>query len=162
MVFTDFHVAQSVCSASRAALLTGCYSERVGVKGAYNHTARVGLNPNEETIAEILKPKGYSTGIFGKWHLGHHEEFLPLQQGFDEFFGLPYSNDMWPVNYDGTPKTEKSFWDYPHLPLFDGNEKIEEVRTLKDQDQLTTRYTNKAVNFMIKKKFILYIWFQYN
>ena len=160
MVFTDFHVAQSVCSASRAALLTGCYSERVGVKGAYNHTARVGLNPNEETIAEILKPKGYATGIFGKWHLGHHEEFLPLQQGFDEFFGLPYSNDMWPVNYDGTPKTEKSFWDYPHLPLFDGNEKIEEVRTLKDQDQLTTRYTNRAVNFMIKNKnnpFLLYL-----
>ena len=160
MVFTDFHVAQSVCSASRAALLTGCYSERVSVRGAYNHTARVGLNPDEETIAEILKSEGYATGIFGKWHLGHHKEFLPLQQGFDEFFGLPYSNDMWPVNYDGTPKTEKSFWDYPYLPLIEGNEKIEEIRTLQDQDRLTTRYTNRAVNFIIKNKskpFLLYL-----
>tara|TARA_B100001250_G_scaffold185377_2_gene159424 strand:- start:349 stop:2286 length:1938 start_codon:yes stop_codon:yes gene_type:complete len=160
MIFTDFHVAQSVCSASRAALLTGCYSERVSVRGAYNHTARVGLNPDEETIAEILKSEGYATGIFGKWHLGHHKEFLPLQQGFDEFFGLPYSNDMWPVNYDGTPKTEKSFWDYPYLPLIEGNEKIEEIRTLQDQDRLTTRYTNRAVNFMIKNKknpFLLYL-----
>ena len=95
MVFTDFHVAQSVCSASRAALLTGCYSERVGVKGAYNHTARVGLNPNEETIAEILKPKGYATGIFGKWHLGSKKEFFPTKHGFDEFYGILYSNDMW-------------------------------------------------------------------
>ena len=160
MIFTDFHVSQSVCSASRAALLTGCYSERISVRGAYNHTARVGLNPDEETIAEILKPEGYITGIFGKWHLGHHKEFLPLQHGFDEFFGLPYSNDMWPVNYDGTPKTDDSFWGYPYLPLIEGNKKIGEIRTLRDQDQLTTRYTKKAVNFISKNKdkpFLLYL-----
>ena len=81
--FTDFQVSQAVCSASRAALLTGCYSERVGVQGAFNHTARVGLNPDEETIAEMLKSVGYATGIFGKWHMGHHKKFLPQQQGFD-------------------------------------------------------------------------------
>ena len=95
LLFTDFQVSQAVCSASRAALLTGCYAERVGVEGAYNHTSRVGLNPEETTIAEMLKKIGYTTSIIGKWHLGHHKKFLPLQQGFDEYFGIPYSNDMW-------------------------------------------------------------------
>ena len=154
MRFTDFHVSQAVCSASRAALLTGCYSERVGVQGAYNHTARVGLNPEEETIAEILKNEGYTTAAFGKWHLGHHEKFLPLQQGFDEYFGVPYSNDMWPVDYSGAPVSGtdhfKSF--YPQLPLIEGNEKIEEILTLADQDRLTTRYTERAVKFIEKNK----------
>ncbi len=160
--FTDFQVSQAVCSASRAALLTGCYSERVGVRGAYNHTARVGLNPDETTIAEMLKSIGYATAVFGKWHLGHHEQFLPLNQGFDEYFGLPYSNDMWPVDYDGTPMAgtnhRKSF--YPQLPLMEGNEVIEEVRTLADQDQLTQRYTERAVDFIDRNSndpFFLYL-----
>lgn len=154
MRFTDFHVSQAVCSASRAALLTGCYSERVSVQGAYNHSARVGLNPDEETIADILKAEGYATGIFGKWHLGHHKEFLPLQQGFDEYLGLPYSNDMWPVHYDGTSLINeahrKSF--YPALPLIENNEKVDEIRTLDDQGTLTTRYTERAVAFIEKNK----------
>ncbi len=162
MRFTDFHVSQAVCSASRAALLTGSYSERVSVQGAYNHTARVGLNPDEETIADVLKAKGYATGIFGKWHLGHHEKFLPLQQGFDEYLGLPYSNDMWPVHYDGTSlineKHRKSF--YPVLPLIENNEKVDEIRTLADQDKLTTLFTERAVSFIKKNKdrpFFLYV-----
>jgi arylsulfatase A-like enzyme len=96
MQFTNFYVAQAVCSASRAALLTGTYSNRLGIHGALDHSSKHGLHPDETTIAEMLKPLGYNTAIFGKWHLGHHPEFLPTNQGFDEYFGIPYSNDMWP------------------------------------------------------------------
>ena len=93
---THFYVAQAVCSASRAALLTGSYPNRIGITGALNHTATHGLNPDELTIAEVLKERGYATAMFGKWHLGHKPPFLPLSHGFDEYLGLPYSNDMWP------------------------------------------------------------------
>ncbi|MCB0730218.1 MAG: sulfatase [Ignavibacteriae bacterium] len=159
MILTDFHAATAVCSASRAALLTGCYSERVSIRGALNHSATIGLNPNEENIARLLKKKNYKTGIIGKWHLGHHKQFLPLQQGFDEFYGLPYSNDMWPVGYDGKPLTESWKAGYPELKLIEGNEQVEAVKKLEDQDQLTTKYTNKAVDFInrnSKNKFFLY------
>ena len=91
MQFTNFYVAQAVCSASRAALLTGTYSNRLGIHGALDHSAKHGLNPKETTISEMLKPKGYSTAIFGKWHLGHHPEFLPTNQGFDEYFWISQS-----------------------------------------------------------------------
>src|SRR5690606_27099252 len=91
--FTNFMAAQAVCSASRAALLTGCYPNRLGISGAFGPNAGVGLNPKEETIAELVKAQGYATGIFGKWHLGSDQEFLPLQQGFDEYYGVPYSHD---------------------------------------------------------------------
>jgi arylsulfatase A-like enzyme len=160
MRFTDFHVSQAVCSASRASLLTGCYSERVGIQGALNPWAKHGLNPEEETIADLLKKRGYATGIFGKWHLGDEKEFLPLNQGFDEYFGLPYSNDMWPVGYDGKPLNEghKSF--YPRLPLIEGNETVGYVDDLDDQSQLTTMYTERAIKFIEKNKdhpFFLYL-----
>ena len=92
--FTNFHVAQAVCSASRAALLTGCYSNRVGIHGALGPGAVHGLAATETTIADMLKARGYATGMAGKWHLGHREPFLPPHHGFDESFGLPYSNDM--------------------------------------------------------------------
>lgn len=161
MRFTSFYVAQAVCSASRAALLTGCYPNRVGIFGAYNDQAKVGINPDEETIAEVLKKKGYATACFGKWHLGHHHQFLPLQNGFDEYLGLPYSNDMWPVAYDGTalPEGHRKLR-YPVLPLIEGNEKVAEIRTLEDQDTLTTLYTERAVRFIEKNKdrpFFLYV-----
>lgn len=161
MRFTSFYVAQAVCSASRAALLTGCYPNRVGIFGAYNDQAKVGINPEEETIAEVLKKKGYATACFGKWHLGHHHPFLPLQNGFDEYLGLPYSNDMWPVEYDGTalPEGHRKLR-YPPLPLIEGNEKVAEIRTLEDQDTLTTRYTERAVRFIEKnndRPFFLYV-----
>lgn len=160
MRFTSFYVSQAVCSASRASLLTGCYAERVSIRGALSPWADVGLNPEEETIAEVLKKRGYATGIFGKWHLGHHREFLPLQHGFDEYLGLPYSNDMWPVGYDGSPMTEGHKANYPPLPIIDGNEKAGEIRTLEDQAVLTTRYTERAVKFIEKNKnnpFFLYV-----
>jgi arylsulfatase len=149
--FTNFYVAQAVCSASRAALLTGTYSNRVGIHGALDHMAKHGLNPEETTIAEMLKPKGYRTAIFGKWHLGHHPEFLPTNQGFDEFYGIPYSNDMWPNH----PQTKNY---YPPLPLYQ-NEKV--VDTLfSDQSMLTTDFTTKAVDFIGRNKenpFFLYL-----
>jgi len=158
MRFTDFHVSQAVCSASRAALMTGCYNIRVSIQGALGPQAKVGLNPGEETIAEVLKKKGYATGIVGKWHLGHHREFLPLQQGFDEYFGLPYSNDMWPHGYDGKALARKG--NYPILRLIDGNEPTGAIETLEDQATLTTRYTERAVRFIEKnqdKPFFLYM-----
>ena len=89
MRFTNFYAAQAVCSASRSALLTGCYPTRIGISGALDHRSKIALNPDEETIAEVLKAKGYKTGMVGKWHVGNRQPYLPLQQGFDEFLGLP-------------------------------------------------------------------------
>jgi len=161
--FTNFYVSQAVCSASRAALLTGCYSTRIGIGGALFPTSTIGLNPREETIAEILKKRGYKSGIFGKWHLGYQRKFLPLQQGFDEYLGLPYSNDMWKYNLDGsaaTPEQNKNKAGYPPLPLIDGNEMVQEIKTMEDQASLTTRYTGRAVAFIEKHKkepFFLYL-----
>ena len=160
MRFTDFYASQAVCSASRASLLTGCYSERVSIRGALGPRAQVGLNPEETTIAEMLKELGYATGIVGKWHLGHHEEFLPLQHGFDEYLGLPYSNDMWPVEYDGRPATSGNKANHPPLPLIEGNETVEIIEDLDDQDTLTVRYTERAVDFIRRNRrgpFFLYL-----
>lgn len=147
---TNFYVAQAVCSASRAALLTGCYPNRIGISGALDHRADYGINAEEMTLAEIAKSKGYATAIYGKWHLGHHPQFLPTRHGFDEYFGLPYSNDMWPNH-----PTSKNY--YPDLPLIE-NEKV--VQTMPDQTQLTTWYTERAVKFIEKNKdkpFFLYL-----
>jgi arylsulfatase A-like enzyme len=149
--FTNFYVSQAVCSASRASLLTGTYANRLGIHGALDHTAKHGLNPEETTIAEMLKEQGYQTAMFGKWHLGHLPPFLPTKQGFDEFYGIPYSNDMWPQH----PQTKNY---YPPLPLF-FNDKV--VDTLhNDQSRLTTELTERAVNFIQRKKdqpFFLYL-----
>jgi len=153
--FTNFYVGQAVCSASRAALMTGCYPNRVGISGALNPFSKIGLNPDEETIAEVLKKKGYQCGIFGKWHLGRPVEFLPLQQGFDEYVGLPYSNDMWKYKRDGTLKTpnpKKIKTSYPELPVLEGNDILMELNDLEDQEQLTTLYTERAIQFIDKNK----------
>jgi len=159
--FTNFYASQAVCSASRASLLTGCYSERVGIQGALNPNSNIGINPDEIIIPEMLKIAGYATGVFGKWHLGHHHQFLPLQHGFDEYVGLPYSNDMWPVGYDGVPADRgKHKSNYPPLPLFDGNNVVDTIATLEDQAKLTTIYTEQAVQFIENHKnepFFLYM-----
>ncbi len=161
--FTNFYVAQAVCSASRAGLMTGCYSNRVGITGALMPYDSTGINAEEELIPELLSTKGYRSAIAGKWHLGHHFNFLPLQNGFQEYFGLPYSNDMWPIDFDGKPATkDKSPWRLicPPLPLIRGNEKIRTLETLEDQAQLTTLYTEFAVDFIKKNKknpFFLYL-----
>ena len=146
--FTDFYVAQAVCSSSRAALLTGCYSNRVGITGALGPKARIGLNPAEANLASVLKARGYATGIFGKWHLGDAPKFLPTRLGFDEWYGLPYSNDMWPKH-----PTAK----FPDLPLFDGEQV---VAMNPDQTKLTGDYTTRAVKFIERNKdkpFLVYL-----
>ncbi len=164
MQFTWYYSPQAVCSASRAGLLTGCYPNRIGFHGALMPWATMGISSGETTIAEMLRKKGYHTCAIGKWHLGHQREFLPLQHGFDEYYGLPYSNDMWPVDYDGVPIAEKDTSSpkmrFPVLPLIEGNDKVAEVRTLSDQDKLTTDYTEHAVSFIKRHKnepFFLYL-----
>src|SRR5579883_2284599 len=99
--FTSYYAAQPVCSASRAALLTGCYPNRLGIHGALGPKATHGLHPDEATLADLLRRKGYATGMVGKWHLGHRPPFLPTRHGFDSYYGLPYSNDMWPHHQIG-------------------------------------------------------------
>ena len=165
MMFTNYYSGSAVCTPSRAALLTGCYPPRIGMTGVLFPYHNSGLNQEETTIAELLKQKDYATAAVGKWHLGCQEEFLPLQHGFDEYFGLPYSNDMWPVHYNGLPVTEENHmkrWklECPPLPLIEGNEKIEEISTLGDMDMLTTRYTERAVDFIKRNQdnqFFLYV-----
>ncbi len=150
-LFTQWYASQPVCSASRTGLLTGCYSNRVGINGALGPGSRIGINPEETLLPEIFKSKGYATGMFGKWHLGDHEKFLPTNNGFDEYFGIPYSNDMWPQH-----PTSKNF---PPLPLFSGTERL---RTADEHDQkmMTTWLTSKAVDFINRNRtnpFFLYV-----
>ena len=149
---TDFYAAQAVCSASRAGLLTGCYPNRIGVHGALMPNSKTGLNLSETTISEMLKEINYNTAIFGKWHLGDHPTFMPNNHGFDEFFGIPYSNDMWPHHPQQGP-----IFNFDPLPLYE-NEKI--IDTLNNQSSLTTQITNKSVEFIKKNKdqpFFLYV-----
>jgi arylsulfatase A-like enzyme len=150
MRFTDFYVAQAVCSASRAALLTGCYPIRIGILGALSPKSKIGLNSNEVTLAEMLRGQGYATAIYGKWHLGDAPSFLPTRHGFDDYFGLPYSNDMW-------PRHPTAATNYPPLPLIEG-EKVIEV--MPEQAGLMACYTERAVNFIRanrQKPFFLYV-----
>jgi arylsulfatase A-like enzyme len=160
-LFTDFYVTQAVCSASRAGLLTGCYNVRIGILGALGPGAKHGIHQDEVTLAEICKQQGYATAIFGKWHLGHHEPFLPLQHGFDHYYGLPYSNDMWPY-HPGVRhlSVEERLKRWPHLPLIEQNKIIRPEVTPEDQEQLTTQYTERAVAFIEANKhqpFFLYV-----
>jgi arylsulfatase len=162
--FTHFYAAQAVSTASRAGIMTGCYPNRIGLTGAINHTARHGIAESEMTISELLKQKGYATGMVGKWHLGHLKPFLPLQNGFDDFLGLPYSNDMSPLRYQGYGYVPSSVNPdkpdaTPPLPLINGNDTIGYMDKLADQDQLTTRYTERAIGFIRKNRkdpFFLY------
>lgn len=163
MRFTDFSVSSAVCSASRAALLTGCYHQRIGIAGALGPDAQIGLADGETTIAELCKSRGYATACFGKWHLGHHPKFLPTHHGFDEFFGLPYSNDMWPLhpNFAKLPKdAEARKKGYPPLPLLEGERVVDAEVTGAEQAQLTRLYTERAVSFVerhAQEPFFLYL-----
>lgn len=150
--FTHFLAAQPISGASRAGLLTGCYPNRVGFAGAPMPNSAFGIHPDEMTMGELLKQKDYSTAIFGKWHLGDSHQFLPLQNGFDEYYGLPHSNDMWPFH-----PQQGSVFDFPDLPTIEGN-KVVGYNT--DQSQFTTDYTNKSIDFIKRnqnKPFFLYL-----
>ncbi|MFW6162022.1 MAG: sulfatase [Planctomycetota bacterium] len=161
MKFTDFYVSQPVCSASRAALLTGCYSNRVSILGALGPRSNHGIHADEMTLAEVVKQKGYATACYGKWHLGHREPFLPTRHGFDDYFGLPYSNDMWPY-HPGVRHLpmEKRLKRWPHLPLIEGEKVVNPQVGHEEQAQLTTWYTERAVKFIDRHKdepFLLYV-----
>ncbi len=146
---TSFYVSQPVCTASRASLMTGCYANRVSLFGALNHQSNVGIAASELLLPEICRQKGYATAIFGKWHLGHREPFLPTKNGFDRFAGIPYSNDNGPLH----PIVR----DISSLPWIEG-EKTAELDP--DQAQFTRRITEAAVQFINENKerpFFLYV-----
>jgi len=149
---TSFYAAQAICSASRAAILTGCYPNRIGIHNALMPDSDIGLNPSETTLAELLKSRGYATAIIGKWHLGDRPEFMPLNQGFDEYFGIPYSNDMWPNH-----PQQGTVFNFGPLPLYE-NRKV--IDTLTDQTNLTVEITERATDFIKRNHdhpFFLYI-----
>ncbi|MCF7954678.1 MAG: sulfatase [Phycisphaerae bacterium] len=178
MRFTDFYSANSVCTPSRAALLTGCYPSRVGQLTVLFPDSKVGLNPNEVNIANMLKKRGYATACIGKWHLGYQKKFLPTSQGFDEYFGIPYSNDMSTARdmvysdncnwREGVTKQkiDEAFAD-PKLKGYRGykskvplRRNTECIEYPADQSTLTKRYTEEAIKFITKNKsnpFFLYI-----
>ena len=148
---TSYYSSQAVCSASRAAILTGAYSNRIGINGAFGPKSKRGINQKELLISEMLKENGYKTGIFGKWHLGDADIFLPTRHGFDEFFGILFSNDMWPFH----PEIPHAFPD--DLLLYKNENPIE---TLIDQSDLTKRITDESIRFINENKnnpFFLYI-----
>ena len=147
--FTSFFVGQAVCTASRAALLTGCYPNRIGMSGALNHTSTTGIHPDERLLSDLLASRGYATAVFGKWHLGVQRSFWPTERGFDAFLGIPYSNDNGPLH-----PTVRGM---PPLPLYDGERVVE---TDPDQSRFTRRFTERAVEFIAahrERPFFLYV-----
>jgi arylsulfatase A len=156
-LFTSYYSACSLCSPSRAALLTGCYAQRVGLGMGCNNEGVIfpgdslGINSDEITLAEHLKSAGYTTACIGKWHLGDQPEFLPEKHGFDYYFGLPYSNDMWVNNKARV---------YPPLPLLKDNMVIDTIDSEKKQSLLCKQYTDEAISFIEQNKskpFFLYL-----
>jgi arylsulfatase A-like enzyme len=136
--FTDFYVAQPVCSASRAAILTGCYPNRIGIDGALGPSSKHGLSARETTLAELCRQRGYATAAFGKWHLGHRPEFLPTRHGFERFRGIPYSNDMGPGH-----ATDPASWG--DLPFLEGERTVE---LNPDQSRFSGEFSADAVQFI--------------
>ena len=144
MKLTDFYVSATMCTPSRAALMTGCYADRVGMEENENGPVVFpadtrGLNPSEITIAEVLKAQGYATGCFGKWHLGDQLQFMPLAQGFDEYEGTPYSNNMWPFQENRT---------FPPLPYMKQEKVVAEIADGESQAILCEAVTDAAIDFI--------------
>lgn len=150
MRFTNFYAGAAASTPSRAALLTGRYAERVGVPDVVDDLSENGIKPTEITLADYLKQNDYATGMVGKWHLGYQPQYMPLRHGFTEFFGIPYSNDMWPFH----PQPDHA---YPALALYDNDRVIEYNPPV---NQMTTRLTERAVDFINRHKdeaFFLYL-----
>ena len=148
-LLNSYYSTQAVCSASRASILTGAYPNRIGFSGALGPNSKKGINPNELLMSEMLKEQGYKTAIYGKWHLGDNEKFLPTRHGFDDFYGILYSNDMWPYH----PERPDS---YPDLLLYENEIPIQ---VLTDQSNLTKELTQRSVDFINNNKdnpFFLY------
>ncbi|MEM9364821.1 MAG: sulfatase [Planctomycetota bacterium] len=166
--FTDFVVSSAVCSASRIALLTGCYHRRVGIRGALGPSSTIGIHAEETTLAEVCRSAGYRTACYGKWHLGHHPKFMPTEHGFDEFYGYPYSNDMWPLhpsNLQRKKKDPNATGPWPPLPLLESTTGSPPT-VLKadvqpaDQEGMTQELTKRSVAFIKRasdKPFFLYL-----
>jgi arylsulfatase len=156
---TSFYATQAVCTSSRAALLTGCYPNRIGLGGrALFPGEKLGLNPDEDTLPELLREAGYRTGMSGKWHLGDRKPFLPPDHGFDESLVLPYSNDMWPFRY----KSGQTKSNHPPLPWIEDGKPAGFVDGWEAMDGVTARQFDWAENFVRKhaakeKPFFLYI-----
>lgn len=152
MKLTSFYAAP-VCTPSRAQMMTGCYAKRVSLPNVLFPSGRVGISSSERTVADLLKQQGYATMCVGKWHLGDQPEFLPTRHGFDQYVGLPYSNDM-----GGGVGTKRAANDKrPPLPLMQGEKVIEAPA---QQDKLVERYTAEAVKFITANKdrpFFLYL-----
>ena len=152
---TQFYVANTACTPSRAALLTGTYAHRIGMDGGNGNLVVTfpgdsrGLNPSEITIAEMLRENGYATGCFGKWHLGDQPEFMPLNQGFDTYFGIPYSNDMWPQHTARNPITKRK---YEPLPVMKQDKAVAHVADEFDQSLLAEVITDEAIAFIEKNQ----------
>lgn len=157
---THFYVSNTNCTPSRSALMTGTYAHRIGMDGDVCFPGeRRGLNPEEFTIAEAMKSVDYVTGIFGKWHMGDQWEFLPLSQGFDEYYGIPYSNDMWPGNLKGHRHTKEP---YTPLPVIRNEEVVAHVSDGMDQALLCREIIDEALVFIDENHsdpFFLYLPF---
>ncbi len=158
LVLRQFYVSNTNCTPSRAALMTGTFAHRIGMDGDVLFPGeRRGLNPNETTIAEIMQGAGYTTGAFGKWHLGDQPEHLPLKHGFDEYFGIPYSNDMWPGNLKGHRHTKEP---YTPLPVVRNDQVVAYVADGADQSLLAEAVTDAANEFIRRHRaepFFLYL-----
>jgi arylsulfatase/arylsulfatase A len=149
-VLTNYYVSNTACTPSRSALLTGTYAHRIGMDEIPNFLVVFpgdtrGLNPDEVTIAEMLKTQSYATGCFGKWHLGDQPQYMPLAQGFDEYFGIPYSNDMWSVSSRTNPVTNGP---YEPLPVMRGTDPVAYVSDGSDQSLMAEVFTDEAISFI--------------
>lgn len=136
---TNYYSAQPISGASRSALVTGCYSNRIGLTGAPMVNSPTGMSDDEQTIGELMQDNGYRTALIGKWHIGDSQQFLPPNHGFDVYFGTPYSNDMWPKH-----PTMK----FPPLPMYDGLDVWKYIEEYDDMNQITTWYTERSIKFI--------------